>query len=118
MTGEQVTQTQPQCAVPNAREVVRKCGIPTEVVHAVYAKMNVQVRVMNGSGLAEVWTPTDWATRPAHAKTTLVLNIWADHVSLYEPQMGKCAPLVPTENTWAEHVLEKQTKELDDHDYD
>ena len=47
-----------------------------------------------------------------------MINIWADHVSLYEPEVGGFAPHVPTENTWAEHVLEKVTKDLDDHDYD
>ena len=118
VAGEEVTKQQPDAKVPNARDVVRKFGTPVKLLKAFYMKLDVRLVLMNGSRCADVWQPTNWATRTARDKTTVVLNVWADHVSCYDSSVSGFAPLKPTENTWSEHLLATDKDQDDEHDYD
>ena len=73
---------------------------------------------MNGSRCAHIWQPDDWATRSADAKVTVALNVCADHVSAYHPDVGCHAPKNPDKQQWAEHLLVSAKGDQDAHLYD
>ncbi len=99
VAGEQVALEKPQPTVHNAAECVRTFGTPVKLLQAYYNRLDVKLVLMNGSRCAHVWQPDDWATRDRDqgAKTTVVLNVWSDHVSTYHSDVGCYAPDKPTE---------------------
>ena len=72
--------------------------------------------LMSGSRCAHIWQPDNWASRERSAKTTVVLNVWADHVSTYQSDVGGYAPHEPTEQTpWPQHLLAAANDDDDVH---
>ena len=116
--GEQVALEKPQPA-SNAAECVRMFGTPVMLLQAYYNRLDVKLVLLNGSRCAHVWQPDDWATRDRGAKTTVVLNVWSDHVSTYNSDVAPYAADKPTEEApWADHLLATAKADDDAHRYD
>jgi len=81
VAGEQVTLTKQPPVARNARECVRTFGTPVNLYQHYYAKLKTRLVLMNGSCCTHVWQPSDWNTRSADKKVSVILNVWADHVS-------------------------------------
>ncbi len=97
VTGEQVALEKPQPIGHNAAECVRTFGTPVKLLQAYYRRLDVKLVLMNGSRCAHIWEPENWATRGQNAKVTVVLNVWCDHVSTYNADVGCHVPDKPTE---------------------
>ena len=89
MSGEQVTVHKVQ---NNAIECVRRCGTPVRLLEAYYCQLGVKLVLMSGSRCAQIWEPSDWASRFKDNKVILVLNVWNEHVSTYTPDVGDEVP--------------------------
>ena len=89
VAGEQVALEKP-LPVSNAAQCVRTFGTPVRLLRAYYERLDVKLVLMSGSRCAQVWQPDDWATRERDrgAKTTVVLNVWSDHVSTYHSDVA------------------------------
>ena len=48
----------------------------------------------------------------------MVLNVWADHVTTYDSDIGCHAPKKPDKQQWAEHLLVSAKGDQDAHLYD
>ena len=95
VAGEQVALQKPAPPVRNAALCVRSFGTPVKLLQAYHSSLGNRLIFMNGSRCTHVWQPDDWATRSADAKVTVALNVWADHVSAYHPDVGCHAPKEP-----------------------
>ena len=81
VAGEQVTVTKPLPFATNAHDCVRTFGTPVHLYKHYYEKLKTRLVLMNGSSCTHDWTPFDWNTRSADKKVSVILNVWADHVS-------------------------------------
>ena len=115
--GEQVTLTKPPPFARNALECVRTFGTPVNLYQHYYAKLKTRLVLMNGSRCTHVWEPSDWKTRSADQKVTVILNVWADHVSTYNSDIDH-APTEPDRQLWAENLLVTTKGDRDEHLYD
>ena len=95
VAGEQVALQKPEPTVHNAAECVRSFGTPVKLLQAYYSSLDVRLVLMNGSRCARIWQPDNWATRGKDQKVTVVLNVWGDHVSTYDADVGFHAPDEP-----------------------
>jgi hypothetical protein len=77
---------------------------PVRLLQAYYKQLGVKLVLMNGSRCAQIWEPVDWATRYKDNKVTVVLNVWNDHVSTYETDIGDDI-LGKTARQWPEVLL-------------
>ena len=103
----------------NAIDCVRSFGTPVNLLRAYYHRLDVKLVLMDGSRCAHIWQPDNRATRERSAKTTVVLNVWSDHVSTYHSDVGGYTPEKPTEEApWPEHLLATAKDEDDIHKYD
>ena len=87
--GDQVTLERP---IPNALQAIRECGTPVRLLEAYYKSLNVRLVLMNGSRCMQTWDPMDWETRMRFHRTTVILNVWNDHISTYEPMEDTPSP--------------------------
>ena len=87
--GDQVVLEQP---TPNALQAIRECGTPVRLLEAYCKSLSLRLVLMNGSRCMQTWDPPDWETRMRYHRTTVVLNIWNDHVSTYEPMDNTPSP--------------------------
>ena len=97
VAGEQVALEKPPPKIVDARKCIRTFGTPGRLLVAFYRRLDVKLVLMNGSRCAHIWEPENWATRGRDAKVTVVLNVWCDHVSTYNADVGNHAPDKPTE---------------------
>ena len=72
-----------------AQEAILKHGTPVRLLYLLYEKLGLRVVIYQGATCRFVRTPSDWNTRPAIKKDTIVLNVWSGHVFTYEKQVDK-----------------------------
>ena len=114
VTGDQVSIEEP---VPDAVEIVRQCGTPVRLLERYFRRLGVKLILFNGSRCNSTWEPGDWASRDWRDKTTVILNVWSDHVSTYMHEAAR-ANLSDKKLNW--HAVKLKTPKADDeeHKYD
>ncbi len=115
VSGEQVTIKE---AVPDAVEIVRQCGTPVRLLERYFRRLGVRLILFNGSRCKSIWEPGDWASRDWRDKTTVILNVWSDHVSTYNPEAARALLNEKGEHKWHDVKLKTARADDDDHKYD
>ena len=113
--GEQITDKD---LVPDAIEIVRHCGTPVRLLERYFKRLGVKLILFNGSRCNSIWEPGDWTSRDWRDKTTVILNVWSDHVSTYTPEAARALLTEKGEPEW--HDVKLKTVKADDdvHMYD
>ena len=114
VSGAQVTIEEP---VADAVEIVRQCGTPVRLLERYFRHLGVKLILFNGSRCNSICEPGDWASRDWRDKTTVILNVWSDHVSTYKPEAAR-ALLNEKGKKWHDVKLKTTKADDDDHKYD
>lgn len=113
--GEEVTDKEP---VPDAVEIVRQCGTPVRLLERYFRRLGVRLILFNGSRCNSIWEPGDWASRDWRDKTTVILNVWSDHVSTYNPEAARALLNEKGERKWHDVKLKTTRADDEEHKYD
>jgi hypothetical protein len=113
--GEQVTIEE---GVPDAVEIVRRCGTPVRLLERYFRCLGVKLILFNGSRNIGFWEPGDWAARDWRDKTTVILNVWSDHVSTYNPEAVSANLTEKKPFKWHDVKLKTAKADDDTHKYD
>ena len=113
--GEQVMLEAP---IPDAKEIVRKCGTPVRLLVSFYEQLGVRLVLLNGPRCVRVWEPEDWATREKDNRICVIINVWSRHVSTYKAEASGHALAEREEQEWQDVRLAMAREDVDEHRYD
>ena len=116
VAGDRVSVTKPLPFATNAHQCVRSFGTPVHLYQHYYEKLKTRLVLMNGSRCTHDWTPSDWNTRSADKKVSVVLNVWGDHVSTYVSDIDNVPAI--DQQSWPENLLVLQNQHKDANLYD
>ena len=117
--GEQVTIAEPLAKTPDdAVRIVRQCGTPVRLLERYFRGLGVKLILFNGSRCVSVWEPGEWASRDWRNKTTVILNVWSDHVSTYNSEAARANLNEKKQTKWHDVKLKNASADDESHRYD
>ena len=71
-----------------ARNAIKQHGTPLRLLEMFFRKLGARVILFQGSVCRHIHVPTDWGERRPQDKTSVILNVWNNHVFTYTREVA------------------------------